>query len=68
VQEVRGQSVKVDKQEELTFDATPIENPLRFIEAHTSSQASVEKSFWLLSRLAFDTANAEPLRLKGIHR
>lgn len=72
VQEVYGQSEKslpaLDDHAPLSFDGTKIENPLRFIEAYTSGPASTLKSFWLLSRLAFDTTQGQPLRIKGLHR
>jgi hypothetical protein len=71
VQEVYGQSVKLPRLDEktpLSFDETKIENPLRFVETYTSGQASTIKSFWLLSRLAFDITQGQPLRIKGLHR
>jgi hypothetical protein len=67
VQSVRGQSTKVDSSRASSFNGTPIENPLRFIESHTSAQSSVQKSLWMLARLAFDTSDPAPLRIKDIH-
>ena len=68
LQNVRGQSAKVDPFRGVIFDGSPIENPLRFIEAHTLHDPSVAKSLWMLARLAFDTPDTEPVRLEGIHR
>lgn len=65
-QSVRGQA---EKKPSLEFDGSPVENPLRFVEAHTSStNFSALKSFIILCRLAFDTQDPEPLRLEGIHK
>jgi hypothetical protein len=67
VQSVRGQSDKDDRSRTNFFDGTSIENPLRFIEAHTSTRPTRTKSLWMLARLAFDTSDPTPLRIKGIH-
>jgi hypothetical protein len=69
LQEVRGQASKPDKSADLAFDGLPVENPLRFIETQTTpAGASALKSFLLLTRLAFDTAEVEPIRLEGVHK
>jgi len=68
VQSVRGQSLKADSSRVNLFDGTPIENPLRFIESNTSVQSTRQKSLWMLARLAFDTSDPEPLRIKDIHQ
>lgn len=68
VQSVRGQSTKADRSRANYFDATPIENPLRFIESNTSAQSNATKSLWMLARLAFDTSDPDPLRVKDIHQ
>ena len=67
LQQVRGQSWKAETFRGLQFEGTRIENPLRFIEHHTSTKSNSLKSFWILTRLAFDTVDPEPLRLEGIH-
>ena len=67
LQKVRGQAGKVDAFRGLVFDGSGIENPLRFIETHTSTKTSALKSFWILTRLAFDAIDPEPLRLEGVH-
>jgi hypothetical protein len=75
LQAVRGQSSKEvpghpgrnHKRKSGVFDGTPIENPIRFLEVNTTSDWSVPKSFWMLARLAFDTEDPAPLRIKGIH-
>jgi hypothetical protein len=69
LQGVRGQAIKQEKSTDLTLDGLPIENPLRFIEAQTASTGfSRLRSFLLLTRLAFDTAEAEPIQLEGVHK
>lgn len=69
LQEVRGQASKPEKSSDLAFEGLPVENPLRFIEAQTtSSGTSPLRSFLLLTRLAFDTAEVEPIRLEGVHK
>jgi hypothetical protein len=69
LQSVRGQANKPEKSTDLTFDGSPVENPLRFVETHTlSASSSPLKSAFLLTRLAFDTTDPEPLRLEGIHK
>ena len=65
--EVRGQSAKKDKRKGGFFGGTPIENPIRFVEVNTTRDWSVAKSFWMLMRIAFDTEDPAPLRIKGIH-
>lgn len=69
LQSVRGQANNPAKDAGLIFDGSPVENPLRFVETHTSSTtSSCLKSFFLLARLAFDTTDPEPLRLEGLHK
>ena len=69
LQSVRGQANKPEKTTDLIFDGAPVENPLRFVETHTSSTgSSALRSFFLLTRLAFDTTDPDPLRLEGIHK
>lgn len=68
VQSVHGLSTKRDSGVPLRFDGSAIENPLRFIETHTSSKFSVADSLWMLSRLAFDSTDPEILRIRGIHK
>jgi hypothetical protein len=67
LQMVRGQADKSEAFRGLVFDGSPIENPLRFIEANTTSEANVLKAFWLLTRLAFDASEPEPTRLENVH-
>jgi len=68
VQSVFGQSTKRDEGTIFRFESTPIENPLRFIETHTSSKFNGAISAWMLSKLAFDAADPDVLRVEGIHK
>ena len=53
LQSVRGQDNKPESSADLIFDGSPVENPLRFVETHTSStNPSHLKSLFLLTRLA----------------
>jgi hypothetical protein len=66
LQKVRGQSAKADAFRGFLFDGSRIENPLRFLEDHTSTKTSDLKSFWMLTRLAFDTVDPGPFRVGDV--